>query len=155
MRFCVYEISQYSSFVLCSFCLTKPGQSSTFHFPYLSLRVSALLQVFLSTPFRPFFIPSLHQLKQCKPRKSVQIYQYANQFNDHLLSSESFSGRQNRSRSPICFSLTGHLLLLSRSSIYHPDRLFFHAFQVCKMSLVFGGWFLSSKPRLFRLSSLL
>lgn len=86
------------------FCAHSVSQNQVKAPPFISLIFRSMSQ-FLSTPFGPFFIPSLHQRKQCKPWKTVQIYRYANQFNDHLLSSESFSSRQNRSRSPICFSL--------------------------------------------------
>ncbi len=69
------SVSMRSLSILSLFCAHSVSQNQVkappFIFPSLSLRVS----VFLST-----LITSLRQLKQCKPRKGVQIYQYANRF---------------------------------------------------------------------------
>lgn len=71
---CVYNLSAWdsvslrslfnSSFVLCSFCLKKPGQSSTFNFHSLLLSVCQL-----SVSIQPL----LHQLKQREVVKAIDI----------------------------------------------------------------------------------
>lgn len=120
--------------ILSLFCAHSVSQNQVKAPPFISL-----LFLFMSQCFYPSLIPSLCQLKQFKPRKRVQIYQYANRFNDRLLSSESFFKASEIPQEVRSVSLSDerHLLLLSRSSIDHSDGLFFHAFQVCKMSLVF------------------
>ncbi len=99
---CIYEISQYSFFVLCSFCLTKPGQSSTFHFPSLSLHVL----VFLSTPhpisvsavFNSSFL--VQAQRRCANLSICESIQRSSAF-----IREIFQSQRNPSRSLICFSL--------------------------------------------------
>lgn len=97
MRFCIYEISQYSFFALCSFCLTKPGQRSTFNFPSLSLRVS----VSLSTHHPLSASAKMVQAqKRCENLSICESIQRSSAF-----IWEFFQSQQNPSRSLICFSL--------------------------------------------------
>lgn len=71
--------------ILSLFCAHSVSQNQVKAPPFISLLFRSMSQCFF-----PPLITSLRQLKQCKPRKGVQIYQYANRFNDRLLSSESF-----------------------------------------------------------------
>ncbi len=124
MRFCIYEISQYS-FLFVPILSHKPRSQLHLSFPFS----------FAPCPqcFFPPLITSLRQLKQCKPRKGVQIYQYANRFNNRLLSSESFSKpAKSLKKSDPFLSLTRRLLLLSRSSIDHLIDYLFMLFRSVK-----------------------
>ncbi len=99
MQYEVLYLWDLSVFFLCSvpFCLTKPGQSSTFHFPSLSLRVS----VFLSTPHHlSASAKTVQAQKRCANLSICESIQRSSAF-----IWEFFQSQQNPSRSPIRFSL--------------------------------------------------
>lgn len=128
---CQREVLYLRSLQCSLFCAHSVLKTRSKLHLYFSFSFALSLNPPPSVSIHSSLISSLRYQKQHNAGKSCQIYRYFNRFTDRLLSSACFSLSKpvkSHKKSDQCFFLRWDAYLSSGPSIYHSDRLFFHAF---------------------------